>query len=426
MKIFLKLAIIVEGFFVLYPLYYGWEGGIIRAEISVILAVLLILIYFLRGAILGKLSIPANNVVPFLGIFFFILMLGSTIGFMNGYPIRAILGDLFPCVEFIAFFFLGFISIKTSTDAKSLIWLLIGTLGTLAWIEVFIYFVYPNFYFFQVLINGMAIKRVVDFTIPIGLLLLISNLPDIRHKRYIFYFFGIGMLMSIVLTFLKSVWISVPLSLIVLAILHPQRRKLLKEVTVLLGSFVLLVLLAMTASQLFMQHSIPFVFSHIPSLMRGLMIQLADSTLISYERLQYISFGFKQIAKSPIIGSGLGAGWWAPLGETRLAGELPPIRWRTDLPIYPLFITWKLGLLGLVLFGIIFWLLIRYSFHGVRYLGDSFWHNFAAAMLGIYIYVFLVSTLAFLPFIHFPIPLNLGIMSAIICKLPGFKMDEHR
>ena len=425
--IILKLAIIAQTFFVFYPLYYGWEGGVIRSGISTIFISIILFICIARGAVKGQLTIPRVKIIPFLGFLAFILVSGSAVGFLHGYPTKAILSDLFPILEFIAYFLVGLMLIKTADQAKHLVRLLIAIIGFVAWIEVIIYLVHPQFYFHQTLISGLVIKRVVDFTTPIGLLLLLSTMTS-GHKTFISYTLGVGMLMAILLSFLKSIWIALPLTLLMVTLLHRQRRQFIKKTAVLLGFLAVGLLLAAPVFSLFVQHPAPFDLSHMPSLMSGLLGQLFDSTIESYERWQYVGFVRDQIEESPIsliIGKGLGAGWWTSIGETRLAAEQPAQRWRTDVPSYPLFVAWKLGLTGVLIFGIIFVLLTRSSFYMLNALRDQFFSGFSAGMLGVYTYVFLVSAIAFTPFIHFPLPFYLGTTSAILCMLPRFYRSEQ-
>jgi len=421
----LKLAIIIQAFWVLYPLYYGWEGAIIRSVISATFILTLGFFYFVRGAIKGQLTLPRVRIIPLLGWLVSICLAGSIVGFLHGYPTRAILSDLFPIIEFVASLLLGLVLIKTIEQAKRLIMLFVMSIGLVAWMEVAIYLVYPEFYFHQVLIGGLVIKRVADFTTPIALLLFLAMIGRKPYGTKIFYILGIGMTIAIFLSFLKSIWLASLIGIAIVFAVHPQKQSFVKKIISLVSFIVVGLLIAKIVFSFLKQSQGLITISNASSLTFKLIAQLFDPNLPSFERLQYVSFALRQWAESPIIGKGLGAGWWTSIGETRLAEQLPSQRWRNDIPSYPLFVAWKLGLLGLLIFSIIGRFLIRSLIVGITTLRDPFWRDFLAGICGGYTYVFLISSFAFLPFNHFPIPFYMGIMSAIICKLSWFRPSEQ-
>ncbi len=421
----LKVAMIIQAFFVFYPLYYGWEGAAIRSGIFTVLILIIAFGYFVKGVIKGRLTIPRVWVMPFLCFLIFVYTIGGAVGLLHGYPLRAILSDFFPMIEFVSSLFIGLILIRTIDQAKQLVWLFVITVSFVAWIEVIIYLVCPQFYFHQVLIKGLTCKRIVDFTPPIALMLFLAI--DIRrfHKTWIFYVLGVSIVISIFLSFLKSVWLASLIGIITTFILHPQKRSFIKRCVSLFGFIVILALVATLIFPLIGQSQTPIVLSNALSLTTGLIAQLFNPELKSYERVQYIHFTLEQWQESPIIGKGLGAGWWTSLGETRLAEQSTSQRWRTDIPSYPLFIVWKLGLLGLLILFITGIFIIKSLHYGLLALEDLYWRSFSAAMCGVYIYLLLVSSFAFLPFNHFPIPFYIGITSAIVFLLPRFQSSKR-
>jgi len=419
----LKLAMILQAFWVLYPLYYGWEGAIIRSIISTTFIFILVFFYFARGAIKGQLTLPRVRIIPLIGWLISISLFGSIVGFLHGYPTRAILSDLFPIVEFVASLLLGIVLIKTIDQAKGLIMLFVMSIGLVAWIEVFIYWVYPEFYLHRVLIDGLVIKRVADFTTPIALILFLAMVGSNPYKNKIFYILGIGMTIAIFLSFLKSILLASLIGIVTVFAVHPRRHSFAKKIVSLVSFIAIGFLIAALVFSPMKQSQGPIIISNAPYLAFELIAQFFDPNLPSYERLQYVSFALHQWAESPIIGKGLGAGWWTSIGETRLAEQLPSQRWRNDIPCYPLFVIWKLGLLGLLIFSIIGGFLIRSLIGGMTTLRDPFWRDFSAGLCGGYTYVCLISSFAFLPFNHFPIPFYMGIMSSIIFRLSSVSTD---
>lgn len=428
----IKLAIAVQQFFILYPLSVGWSGGIIRVVISSLFLVSALFTLSFKEGTIHRARTDKNSVQPslMLSVLLFIAyiyLISSIIGLLCQYPFKAILSDLFPLLEFVLSAYIVFKSTKTVTQADSLVSFLLNIIFCFSLICIITYICNPLFYFHQTLIAGVAVKRIVDFTTPIGLLLAFSKLSINQNRKYnaLYLFMIFVFAICIFLSFLKNVWITLIIVYAITSNIGKNRKDnkkvinmekdLNKMIFLMIGSILAICILNYLISLV-----IPD--ANTATLFFGLLSTLFDSDTGSFERADYFPFAFREWSESPLIGKSLGAGFLAEIGETALAEDFTSTeRWRADIPSYPALILWKLGIVGLIPWIYFIVNIVKYCLKLSAF--DSFplsmnnWKLFSIALLRIYIFMIIVCSFAFTPFIHYPLTFYMGILTGVILKI---------
>lgn len=432
----LKICLVLQTLFVFYPLANGWAGGIIRSTMSGVMMLLLVFVI-----VVGNLHTPSTKFKTSLIAICILQILATILGLFKGYPIKAVFSDILPPLEYVTWFFITITIVQESSVAKDVVRFICFIIGLLACIEISIYIISPEFYYHQVAISGIAFKRIVDFIPPIGFILLTSitfnnrqedkfasnHLTEscpLRHpekndkkleSKGIAYVFIIAMLISICMSFLKSSWIGMILVLFVVPNLmnifkiRDNTVKKKRNNKVLLISIALVVSISFALNKLFGISIIEIAI--------GLLSQLSNDDAESFERSGYPAIVYEQLSHSPLsplFGLGLGAGFETTIGETNFSDEKGSTMWRSEVPSYPLFIFWKTGMAGLVLWLILFLSIRKHLKLGCKIDSTPFWKNYSTALGSIYGFVAFISTFAFTPYTHYPIMMYLGVLTGIL------------
>jgi hypothetical protein len=440
----LKICLVLQTLFIFYPLANGWAGGIIRSIMSGAMMLLLVFVIMV-----GNFYTPPTKFKTSLVAICILQILATILGLFKGYPIKSIFSDILPPLEYVTWFFITITVAKESSLAKDLVRFVCFITGLLACTEVSIYIFNPSFYYHQVAIAGIAFKRIVDFIVPIGFILLTTitfnhtqeenckidnhlllypseNNKDLESKG-LAYVFIIAMLISICMSFLKSSWIGMVLVLFVipkvLSIfkIRDSNIKKTKRSKSLIIATILIVCISFLLNKLF--------DINIVEIGIGLLSQLSNDDAESFERSTYPAIVYEQLSHSvlsPLFGLGLGAGFETTIGETNFSDEKGSTMWRSEVPSYPLFIFWKTGMTGLVLWFILF-LSIRNHLKLARKIDSApFWKNYSTALGSIYGFVVFISTFAFTPYTHYPIMMYLGVLTGILSNYVSVFPHEGR
>jgi len=389
-------------YYIYLTLTQWWESSSMRVGISTIFILLLFIGILLRGGLQRKIIKVKTPLDTTLIIFLFFPLIGASHGFLRGNSTRLIIADLFPILEFISYFFITTLIIKKREQINlllggSLAWLLLTEVG-----EIIFYFFSSQQFAYKVLLGGLVIHRLNDFMMAIALPFLIALFFNVksRKKRLLVVLFTVIPLLSLILSFFRSIWTGVIGSLIfILLVCRKSKKKLnaLLMVLLVLGVIFFAIEYFTEKVQLFEGRSLLSL-----TLNRGAMLFEKSST---GGRIEQDKATINEMFESPLIGKGF--------GDTAISA---PSNYYWN-------IGYKMGLPALVF---LFWIVFIFAKTGFRIfyqLPYGILKGWTLGILASFISIAIV-VLTFPSLLHFPIPAYLGVGAALLFIIPKFEKIE--
>ena len=291
--------------------------GRIRALISVFFIVLLSVGILLKASISKKivrLKTPLD--IPLL-LFLIFPVVGAVHGFFVGNSVRLILNELFPILEFTAFFFLTTLIIKDRRQCYTILkviigWLLIMASGGI----IFYFFAHSSFAARALLVgSGLIVPRLYDFMPVILFPLLIGlylypeeNKPkSIIQNRIFILCISLIPLLSLLLSFFRSLWIAIIGSLFFKFMLTFRYKRQLKAA---LGAFLIAISIFLMIDLFIIPKTTIFDYHSLSSVVYERAFNLKEDQVKAYSisaRIKNNIFMLAVIYDNPLIGIGLGS-----------------------------------------------------------------------------------------------------------------------
>lgn len=405
--IYLLLALIsvFNPYTVYTNLTLNWEKSGIRAGISFFYIFLFLIAIFL-GASIQKISRIKTPIDKLLIIFITFPLIGIAYGFFQGHDLRLILADAFPILEFLSYFFMTTLIIKKREQANlvfvgSLSWILLIELG-----EIIFYLYFFEDFSQRVLLGGSIIYRLTDFMAAIVSPFLIALFFNLKSKKIKWSIILLAILPLVVLflSFFRSLWLGVIVSLMFILWMYRKNKKQFKPLLNILLLWIILLFpinYFSGTTQLFEGQSLFSV-----ALERGSTILTLLKDDSDYRgRIVQDKETLNEMYESPLIGKGF--------GDKTI--EAPSnYYWN---------IGYKLGLPALLFF---LWVAFISARSGIRIFYNLPYGIFKGWTLGIlasFVSISIVLT-AFPAIIAFPIPAYLGTYAALLFIIPKFEKVE--
>lgn len=381
-----------------------FEGGSLRALISLALMTTVAAAVLVRRFVAGGLSIPRLRLAPGPLAYVLLVVVGVVTGLGLGNDIRLIGSDLFPVVEFVGFFVLAAIAVHTPRQLRALCWVVVVWGGIAAGIDVAIYGFAGNQLVSHFALSGgsQLVKRLDDFMptliLPLGVALLGAERAKFRSS--LLSLLLMPMITATVLSFFRTLWLGSIVATLLLVAVSGNRSALLKRLvaTVAVTAAILGVaggtLLASVAGG---------DYSSLADLVVGRIAYIEPTSSVA--RVEDNIDLLSSILGQPVFGLGLGG---------VLNGQ--PLFSTSN---YYLSLTAELGVFAFLAFGATTLVFARRLLAVYRMVNSELRESVIGvagsfAAMG-------VTLIAFPSLVHYPIPAYLGALAgSLVCVRPGW------
>ncbi|HCC23194.1 TPA: hypothetical protein DF272_03380 [Candidatus Falkowbacteria bacterium] len=223
--LFLGLMTIYNPIYAYLVLTSWWRHGSVRVIISSAFLALFLIIYGAWSLREKKVrsATPLDKYLIFSGAV--ILLIGAA-SYLRGNSTKFILADIFPLIEFGAYFFFATVFIKTKKQLYHIIFGLIAWLLLIELAGVIIYIIDPSVFGYQADPGGIVVKRLADFmaafTLPFIIVMYIF-LPNkktspqnlLTGRKILFLLLAIIPILALLFSFFRSLWLGVIAALVV-------------------------------------------------------------------------------------------------------------------------------------------------------------------------------------------------------------------
>ena len=404
-NIFLLLALVsILNPYYLYLLYtHTWRYASLRVGISSFFILLLFITVFLRGSLRGTIQRFKTPLDTPLIAFLSFCAITTVYSFLLGNSFQLIFADLFPFLEFSAYFFIATILIKNLKQLNFILkgilaWLLLTSLG-----GIIFYFFSSHQLGYGAALGRIAVGRLADFMAAITLPLLAGLYFYVEPKargliikqRLLIIFLSLIPLLSLLIGFFRSLWIGVGGALIFIFLMILKKKRHLKAVFTVL---ILITILFFSIDYFFISKTQIFRGKTLSSLLLERVLHEPSESSSIAGRFQQNPFLLSEIYKSPLIGKGFGT--FSGFANFYLA------------------IPYMMGLPALFFF---FWLAFVFIKYSIQVFGNvqGIYKGWVLGILASFVSTAL-SVLFFPAILHFPIPAYLGVLAACLFLLPKF------
>lgn len=377
---------------------HEFEGGSIRALISL---VVLACVYY--GVIVNrhrnKTLIPGRIEIPWQASYVVVALVGAVVGLLAGHDLRLIGSDLFPVIEFAAYFPLVGLACRNRDEAARFAVILLTWGGVVAAIDVVLYIFRGDLFASRFALNGGStlIHRLDDFmpALLLPVTVVIAILTRERALRIGATAVSVCLGAATILSFFRSLWLGLFVAaavMLVIAFAGQIRRIRVTRQAAIVGAASGGVALVVLAVMSFVQVSGSSILSLVVS--RALHVEKTSGTARVDDNITLLSM----FSAHPV---GIGLGGVSPSGPLFSASD------------YYLTTAVELGVVGLFLLiamGIVF---VDVNYWRYRMATDRLIRALILGSIGSFTCME-VTLLTFPSLLHYPIPAYLALLAGIV------------
>ncbi len=372
-----KIIYLLTFYIVAFGIYI-FKGNLYPVAVSYIVTDFILIVLFFLAMIdlsLNKRNEQIFNFSKPLLFFLFIVLLSFVIGLSNGFELK----DIHREFRIFIYYAIYFVAVRYFNNDKPIFILLIAILvATLFAASDAIYTYYT------LDLNRFVSRQVhlIAFVIPFLISLIILD----RHKlRRVFYFVLLLLLsLSIIISQTRGTWFSLIIAIIIslfLSIFVSMKRKSrFLSLSIILSSLVIVLLISLNLIGKISQQKVEFVEQRVGS------VTNLQSDLSLLMRINAYSVIINKIKSHPWFGNGLGS------KATYLFFGRYSIQQNIDSTY--LTILWKMGIIGLIAFILLYFLLLKKAFLIYRRTENNFHKIFSIGLISSFVGLLILGTIS--------------------------------
>jgi hypothetical protein len=389
---------------------HEFEGGSIRALLSLgVLACVYCGVFVNRKR--NKTLSPGRVEIPWQASYLVVALIGAVVGLLAGHDLRLVGSDLFPVIEFAAYFPLVRLACRNRDEAARFAVILLAWGGVVSAADVILYIFRGNLFVSRFALNGgtTLVHRLDDF-IP-ALLLPVTVVTAILGRDRTLKFLATGASASLaaatILSFFRSLWLGLLVASAVILVIgfagQMKRIRVTKRAAIFaaMGGGLAAVVVAVMAIVKVAGTSILYL-----AVSRAAHLENTSGTARVDDNLQLLS-----MFRMHPLGIGLGA-----------VSRSGPVFSASD---YYLTVAVELGLVGLVVLVAMGVAFIDLNYWRYRVSSDRFVRALILGTIGSYV-TMAVTLLTFPSLLHFPIPAYLALLGGIVGVLTSAHAGADR